>query len=469
MEAGRKSLLRVGRALVLLVLTGATTLFSFQYSASQELPTRMKIRLCYRAGATNADLMQQCTGLNVPPVVFDSCMRGGTCFSEPPVDGSPAYPPGYPFCGAPGLPACPSPAPCGYGNTIPCPPYSPSQFCGAPGHPSCNAPQACGQIHTLQCQPIGPVTTGDPFALGRLRPSWRVGLPGPDRTPQNLQDLEALGVRGVEFAALPIPMPQAVDSCRNRSGSPEGFFGCLVEEGFPEEYRIARHCRRANPSDAGAALLCSSGREDLQQGYRQLKTIKRCIDSGRRSQYEVADCLGNQFLGTNERYYLGCVTKNEGDLSKAAICALAKDLNAEQQVALACAVSTGGQPAPFVACTGGQLLKRELTKCWEYGIATEQGCYGPNNEIRKCWDELDSQARVAMGANSEGYKAFAFMKNNVFAPGPNHEFVRHFNNALNDVQHGPGPNNDIVRFGQSLGNTLSSVESSVRDVFGFRP
>lgn len=203
MGAGRKSLLRIGRAFVLVVLTGATTLFSFQYSASQELPTRMKIRLCYRAGATNVDLMQQCTGLNVPPVVFDSCMRGGTCFSEPPVDGSPAYPPGYPFCGAPGLPACPSPAPCGYGNTIPCPPYSPSQFCGAPGHPSCNAPQACGQIHTLQCQPIGPVTTGDPFALGRLRPSWRVGLPGPDRTPQNLQDLEALGVRGWSLLRYP--------------------------------------------------------------------------------------------------------------------------------------------------------------------------------------------------------------------------------------------------------------------------
>ncbi len=465
MRAGRKRLHRMGQALVILLLTGASTIFLFQFSASQEIPPRMKIRLCYRAGATNIDLMQQCTGLNVPPVMFDSCMRGGTCFNEPPVDGSPAYPPGYPFCGAPGLAACPNPAPCGYPNTIACPPYSPSSFCGAPGYPSCNAPQACGQIHTLQCQPIG--TTGDPFALGGLTPSWRVGLPSPERNPQNLHDLEALGLRGVEFAALPIPIPQAVNSCRNRSNSSEAFWGCIVEDGFPDEYRILRDCRRTNPSDAGAALLCSSGREDLQRSYQQVKNIKRCIDSGRKSQAEVADCLGNQFLGTNERYYLGCVTRNEGDLSKAAVCAIAKDLTAEQQVALACAVSTGGQPAPFVACTGGQLLKRELTKCWEYGIATEQGCYGPNNEIRKFWDGLDAQARVAMGANSEGYKAFAFMKNNVFAPGPNHEFVRHFNNALNDVQHGPGPNNEIVRFGQAMSDGVSSITTSVGNFLGF--
>jgi hypothetical protein len=70
-------------------------------------------------------------------------------------------------------------------------------------------------------------------------------------------------------------------------------------------------------------------------------------------------------------YYLSCVTQNKGDIKSSAVCALVKDLTPEQQIAISCAMSTGGQPYAFAACVGGQLFASEVSKCWEDGVATE--------------------------------------------------------------------------------------------------
>ncbi len=55
------------------------------------------------------------------------------------------------------------------------------------------------------------------------------------------------------------------------------------------------------------------------------------------------------------------------------------------------------------------------------------------------WNQLDGEIKTAFGETGEGYKLFHAIKDNLYTPGPNHEFVRHLNNGLNDIRQGPGP------------------------------
>jgi len=76
--------------------------------------------------------------------------------------------------------------------------------------------------------------------------------------------------------------------------------------------------------------------------------------------------------------------------------------NHEAQIAYACAqTSWQGGPWAVAGCTASQLTRMEFDKC-RNGIGTENGCFGPNNTIRK-----------------------------------------HVENAVNDINHGPGPTNDV--------------------------
>ena len=55
-------------------------------------------------------------------------------------------------------------------------------------------------------------------------------------------------------------------------------------------------------------------------------------------------------------------------------------LNPEQQIAVQCVVSTGGQPYAAAACIATRLTARELTKCFTEGIGGH-GCFGNTNDL----------------------------------------------------------------------------------------
>ncbi|HEY3622310.1 MAG TPA: hypothetical protein VGL12_07920, partial [Roseiarcus sp.] len=205
------------------------------------------------------------------------------------------------------------------------------------------------------------------------------------------------------------------------------------------------------------AAICSLGQKDLSKNYQKLKDVKDCVQKGDESNTALANCVGESFLGEKEKYYLGCVTKNRENYSAVAICALSKDLTPEQQIALSCLISTGGVPHAYLACAGGQLFEREITKCWEHGIATEGGCFGKNNEYRKFYDGIDKTVKDAFGENGEGYKLFHWYKETFLTPGQNHEFVKFINHGLNDIKEGPGPNNEFVKASNAVNDALRSV------------
>jgi hypothetical protein len=427
-------------------------IFSFFAPDAQAQSRRDTVRMCWQNGAINSSMMLQCSGMNVDPQTFMSCMEGGACLGEPPTSTGRRgrfVTPGAPFCGgAVGTPACFTAVPCGFNNTISC---NYASACGYHGFPPCSQPLACGAPHTLQC----PQTTSTAPRRGRtfdsINPSFVVALPSSEG---------GSSVTGVNFARPPLPDKQRLTECHAKSGTDKAAFGrCVVSHAMPKEYRIVEQCMVANQNDGGAAMACSTGNQEVISGYKKVKEFKSCYDEAQGNRWEMAQCVGNQTLPPKERRYMGCITRNRGDFKAAAVCALLPELTPEQQIALSCAISTGGVPAAFAACTGGQLLSRELDKCLSGGLFTEKGCFGPNNDYRKFLDTVDGRFRQGFGQNSEAYKAFSLWKNNVLAPGHNHDVVRHLNNSLNDLRDGPGPNNDIVRAGQSLEAGVRSVGS----------
>lgn len=285
------------------------------------------------------------------------------------------------------------------------------------------------------------------------QPSLQIAVPA----PQGGND--GFGIKTV-LALPPIPEMGALSTCRDESNDEDEMYQCIREHALPPAYRTTVQCMENHPKDDGAALVCSTGREDLADAYQKMKKVQKCAKKYDDNS-DIAMCAGEQFLGHNERYYAKCVKDNMSDYSAAAACGLAKDLTPEQQIALSCAVKTGGNPKAFLICTGGQLLAREIGKCWQNGIATEDGCFGPNNDIRKFADGIDDRMRTALGENSEVYKAYKLYKDNVLLPGPTHDGVKALNTVLNDIQHGPGENNDIVKAGNELKKLIPSVSISL--------
>jgi hypothetical protein len=75
-------------------------------------------------------------------------------------------------------------------------------------------------------------------------------------------------------------------------------------------------------------------------------------------------------------------------------------VNPEQQIAIQCVVSTGGQPYAAAGCIASRLTARELTKCLTDGIGG-RGCFGDTNDLvgRNGWVRR-TMGQVAGGPNS---------------------------------------------------------------------
>lgn len=285
---------------------------------------------------------------------------------------------------------------------------------------------------------------------------------------------------------------QRFADCANTSGSnKEMLSSCMAQSVLGKNEQAALSCAKSGTSDSIAAcvgkqLLGSSQLGATEREYLNCAlssngdqdALVRCLGSkalGKREQQilgcatsggsekEMLACVGKQYLGENEQRYLSCATQNNFDVAATMICGISGSLglNPEAQIAVQCAATSGGEPMTFAGCTAGQLGKREIEKCWEHGIATDNGCFGPNNTIRQFYDSIDGQMRTTLGASSDAYKAYHFMHNNMFAPGPNHEVVRVFNNGINDIRNGPGQNNEFVRAGNAISQGFNSIGNAI--------
>jgi hypothetical protein len=236
----------------------------------------------------------------------------------------------------------------------------------------------------------------------------------------------------------------AVSACAGRT-----FLGSQSQNAYLQCAVTASESTRSLASCLGPLAL----------GERE-NTILNCA----MQQTNVASCVAQQYLGQDEQHMLKCAVENNYDVGTTAVCAMGPELglNPEMQIALTCAVASGGEPMTFAGCAGGQLGQRELAKCWQNGVGTDQGCYGPNNSIRKFFDGVDSQLRTMLGSNNDLYKVYNAYHKNVLSPGPNHEFVKLVNSGINDLRSGPGKNNEIRKAATAVEKGFHKVRKATR-------
>lgn len=267
--------------------------------------------------------------------------------------------------------------------------------------------------------------------------------------------------QGVKFVAPAIPDIPHLQDCHANASTEDDFFECVESFALPDGYRIESSC---DGGDIASQVVCSTGNKDIEDAYASFEGLKACVDEGKQYAWDVAYCLGKPSLGSKEQYYLKCLTDNQGDYKAAAVCSFAKDLTPEQQIALSCAISTGGSPKAFVGCTAGKLTDREFKKCWANGVGTPTGCFGPNNSMRTWSKSIRDEVCKATGGGSDTCNAFTYWQKNVMLPGQNNEAVKAFNNALKDWHSKSlGSSNEIVKAGKSVGEAFQSIGSA----FGF--
>lgn len=235
-----------------------------------------------------------------------------------------------------------------------------------------------------------------------------------------------------------------VASCIDKAGSAEVALRSCASAALPGDPAKVAACLAASRRHAAELALCLTGNEDVKKAVEAARCLRAANDT-----FARASCLGlNVDPQTSET--LNCVAASGGDRGRLAACALpsivppeyrefascaihsqsgagvilcaaAPQMNEESRIATECAMTTGGVPIAFAACTAGRLTVRELEKCLTGTFGKD--CFGPNNTI-----------------------------------------VVAFRTIANDLQHGLGGNNDLVRLARDVGR---EIENGLRGIGNF--
>jgi len=166
---------------------------------------------------------------------------------------------------------------------------------------------------------------------------------------------------------------------------PEHVAECVA----PHDLNVQRAVRLATcaanySSTAELLTSCSEGLVDPQ-----VARIAGCAAAG--DEKQVGACVAAQFLPPEAARLAACATGSQS-ATGVALCAVAPSLSEEWRIAAECAMTSGGVPVTFAACTAGRLTVRELTKC-----LTGQDCFGPNNEIVKAFNTVGNDLTHGLG------------------------------------------------------------------------
>jgi hypothetical protein len=172
------------------------------------------------------------------------------------------------------------------------------------------------------------------------------------------------------------------------------------------------NCVQSRGSAGSLIANCTNGIVD-QKSQQAID----CVSKAGGDRTALAACAASALLPGEGGRLAACAAASQGATSFA-ICAVSPSINEEWRIAAECAATSGGEPISFAGCTGGRLTVRELTKC--IGGKIGEDCFGPNNTIRK-----------------------------------------YYENLFNDLTHGPGPNNEIVKAIKVVGDTIHQVGDGI--------
>ncbi|MFT3730792.1 MAG: hypothetical protein QM780_05090 [Hyphomicrobium sp.] len=236
-----------------------------------------------------------------------------------------------------------------------------------------------------------------------------------------------------------------IKACEDSDGNPN--LDCVAQRKLSGRNLAAYKCVTEDATNVGQCLQAAGA--DAQTAAIA-STIQQCYDAGGEAS-DYALCAlehgGNRDVSRAARCVKQQAESGSPSYMGAGLCYATGSLqmNAENQIALECAVSTGAQPYAFAVCAGGRLTARELTKCFTDGVGGN-GCFGPNNEIVKALRGAGIDVNNLGNPNGEVVKAWNTVTNDMRnGPGPNNDIVKAANTIANDLKNGPGPNNDIKK------------------------
>lgn len=250
------------------------------------------------------------------------------------------------------------------------------------------------------------------------------------------------------FAPPMLATPATAQSCYQQTGGERTRFGeCMVRAMVGQRERAAYDCTRSS-TDRSALAICMVGVMGGERERQIASQLANCRQQYGADYSRYPLCMASGAVPGEAGRLLACVQQQGGNVSVmgTATCYGAEklQLNPELQIAVQCAVTTGGEPYSFAACTGGQLTAREIDKCFTGGIGTSSGCFGPNNDIVKA---LQSAGTLLQ---------------NQF--GPNNDLVKTWNTAYRDLTQGPGPNNFVVQSFRNVGNEVGRTFGPNNDI-----
>jgi hypothetical protein len=230
-----------------------------------------------------------------------------------------------------------------------------------------------------------------------------------------------------------------------------------------QKERAAFQCSKQD-GDRAELALCLVGATGGENEKRAAAQLSKCYEGHGENWDQYPLCMAEQNMDPNAARLLSCVRQQseQGDVNfmGTAVCygAVSLGLNPELQIAVQCAMTSGGEPITFAGCTGGQLTMRELNKCLQNSVGSHD-CFGPNNEIVKGLAAVGVDIRQILGPNNTLVQAWNTGVNDLRnGPGPNNDAVRFMRNVSNDLTKGPGRNNDVVK-------AIDNVVPGFRDLF----
>lgn len=322
-----------------------------------------------------------------------------------------------------------------------------------------------GQLILLSINHSSPLVIGYCQFISRMPPPPKVQVP-----TMQLSEYQVIGVphgtpsipqrflpHKIGYFKPAYASEQMITQCLRSSKEDESkFIDCAIKTMFTKQQVSVYKCLSKYEDDTKLAY-CLAEKLLGDKERRVLEQVQRCYKEYDSDWQKLPLCMAHDQLDPKAQKSISCLQQQaqSGEVTAwgAVMCIGTSNLNMnpEMTIAVQCATTTGGNPIAWAGCTGGQLTKRELTKCLNDGIGGRDGCFGSNNTIIKGLNQLGKILDQQFGSNDEIVKEFNEALNNITdESGPNNLLVRSINNAVNDITDGPGENNEIRKVANKI-------------------
>ncbi|HVF72238.1 MAG TPA: hypothetical protein VM940_11585 [Chthoniobacterales bacterium] len=192
--------------------------------------------------------------------------------------------------------------------------------------------------------------------------------------------------------------PTVAQQCLSTAaGDRTAFFKCVATGSLGKKEKLAFECATSSTTDKEKAL-CMLAANLTGEDQANLQTVRDCYKQHGDNLAAYPVCLATARVDPKLMDAVNCLQQStahgqQPDYWKIGVCALGPSVmgglnpNAEAQIAIDCAVKSGGNPEVFVGCAGGQLVVSELEKCLTAGFGGN-GCFGNGNSISRVYQEV---------------------------------------------------------------------------------